>query len=102
MTQHAFQGTTTALPWGTTPAGEFTKQGLAAGSILGTFAVLLTFPLGILGIVLSCKGLDRIQSDPRTARKFLLWSWVLFIPGTIGGVLLMGFLLLRGADALIG
>ena len=102
MTQHAFERPTAALPWGTTPAGELTKQGLAAGSIMGTFAVLLTFPLGILGIVLNCKGLDRIQSDPHAARKFLLWSWVLFIPGTIVGVLLLGFLLFRGVDALIG
>jgi hypothetical protein len=102
MTQHAFERPTTALPWGTTRAGELTKKGLAAGSIMGTLAVLLTFPLGILGIVLSCKGLDRVQSDPGAARKFLLWSWVLFAPGTIAGVLLLGFLLLRGVDALIG
>lgn len=94
MTQHAdIERSTTTLPWGTTLAGEYTKQGLAVACIMGTFAVVLTLPLGILGIVLSSMGLARIQSAPRTARKFLVWSWVLFIPGTLVGVLFAGILL---------
>jgi hypothetical protein len=53
-------------------------------------AVFLTFPLGIAGIVLSCMGLDRVKTDPATARTLLMWSWILFVPGTIlGGLLLV-------------
>jgi hypothetical protein len=74
------------LPWGATADGELTRQGVLLGAVLGTLAVFLTFPLGILGIVLSCMGLDRIQTNPPKARKLLLWSWILFLPGTLMAV----------------
>jgi hypothetical protein len=79
-----------AIPWGTTPDGELDRQGVAVGSIAGTLAVLLTFPLGIAGIVLSCMGLDRVKTNPAAARTLLMWSWILFVPGTILGVVLLG------------
>lgn len=79
----------TGLPWGTTPDGELDRKGVAAGFILGALAVFLTFPLGVLGIVLNCRGLDRIETDPEAARKLLMWSWILFLPGAILGVLLL-------------
>jgi hypothetical protein len=56
--------------------------------VTGTYAVLLTFPLGILGIVLSCMGLDRIRRGEPSAGKLMLWSWVCFAPGTVLGVTL--------------
>src|SRR5690348_11406178 len=55
------------LPWGTTPEGEFDRNGVAAAAVLGTAAIFLTFPLGIVGIVLSCMGLDRIRTEPAAA-----------------------------------
>jgi hypothetical protein len=86
-----------SLPWGTTPDGELDRQGVAAGIILGTLAVFLTFPLGILGIVLSCMGLDRVKTDPVAAQKYLIWSWIVFIPGAALGALL----LIRGTAGLL-
>ena len=86
---------------GTTRAGEFSKFGVTVASIMGTFAVFVTFPLGILGIILSCKGLDRIQSNPTSARRFLLWSWILFTPGTLVGTWLFLFQLWRGLVTLL-
>ncbi len=81
--------TDAGLPWGTTPDGELDRRGVAAGAVLGTLAIFLTFPLGILGVVLSCMGLDRIKTDPVAARKLLMWSWILFVPGTLMAVLLL-------------
>jgi hypothetical protein len=77
------------LPWGATADGELTRQGVLLGAVLGTLAVFLTPPLGILGIVLNCMGLDRIQTSPGAARKLLLWSWILFLPGTLLAVVLL-------------
>lgn len=77
------------LPWGTTPGGEFDRKGETAAFILGGLAVFLTFPLGIAGIVLSCMGLDRLKTNPPAAQKFLMVSWIVFIPGAILGALLL-------------
>jgi hypothetical protein len=74
------------IPWGTTPEGELTRNGTIVGGVMGTYAVFITFPLGILGIVLSCMGLDRVRRGNPAARKFLLWSWISFVPGTVIGV----------------
>lgn len=74
------------VPWGTTPEGELTRQGTLVGGVMGTYAVFLTLPLGILGIVLSCMGLDRIPRQNPAARKYLTWSWICFVPGTVVGV----------------
>jgi hypothetical protein len=86
------------LPWGTTSEGELDRRGTLLGSIMGTYAVFVTFPLGILGIVLSCMGLDRLKRGNPSARRFLVWSWVCFVPGTLIGVpltLILLFSLLR-------
>jgi hypothetical protein len=81
------------LPWGTTPEGEFTRKGTILASAMGTLAVFVTLPLGVTGIVLSCIGLDRIRRHDPSARKLLVWSWVLFVPGTVIGVpLVLAFL----------
>ena len=77
------------LPWGTTPDGEFDRQGITAGFVMGTLAVVFTLPLGIIGIVLSCMGLDRVKTNPGAARKFMIWSWSLFVAGTILGALVL-------------
>jgi hypothetical protein len=74
------------LPWGTTPEGELNRQGTIVGSIMGTYAVFLTLPLGILGIVLSCMGLDRIPRGNPSGRTLLMWSWICFAPGTVVGL----------------
>ena len=74
------------LPWGTTPEGEFTRQGTIVASVTGTLAVFITLPLGVAGIVLSCMGLDRIRRHDPAGRKFLIWSWIFFVPGTVVGV----------------
>lgn len=81
------------LPWGTTAEGELDSNGVKLGAVIGTLAVFFTFPLGILGIVLNCMGLDRIQSEPEKARKLLMWSWITFIPGTVLGVAALLWLL---------
>jgi hypothetical protein len=86
------------LPWGTTAEGELSRKGLVAASVMGTLAIFLTLPLGVLAIVLNAMGLQRIKSNPPLARKLVTWSWILFIPGTVlgvvGGALLIGTLIL--------
>ena len=84
MTQTA----TSDLPqaWGTTSEGEFTRLGTLFAFGMGAFAVFITFPVGIIGIALSCMGLDRIKRRDPSAQKFLIWSWILFVPGTVIGV----------------
>jgi hypothetical protein len=77
------------LPWGTTPEGELTRRGTIVGAVMGTLAVFTTLPLGIIGIVLSCMGLDRIRRHDASARKLLIWSWICFVPGTLVGVALI-------------
>jgi hypothetical protein len=84
------------LPWGTTSEGELTRDGTIVGAVMGTLAVFMTFPLGVLGIVLSCMGLDRVRRGEPSGRKFLTWSWVCFAPGTVIGVL--AILLALGAS----
>ena len=74
------------LPWGTTDHGDFTREGTILESVMGTLAVFVTPPPGIVGIVLSCRGLDRIRRHDPAARKLLVWSWILFAPGTVIGV----------------
>ncbi|HEY3527774.1 MAG TPA: hypothetical protein VGK78_01395 [Nocardioides sp.] len=81
------------LPWGTTPNGEFTVKGTVVASVMGTLAVFVTLPLGILGILLSCQGLDRVARRDHSARRFLIWSWICFVPGTVLGVPLAVLLL---------
>jgi hypothetical protein len=55
-----------------------TRKGVAFAFVLGTIAVFFAFPLGILGIVLSCMGMDRVSTKPETARKLVAWSWAIF------------------------
>jgi hypothetical protein len=87
MTHYAPEGLadTAELPWGVTSDGDFTRKGSTLAFIMGTFAVFFTFPLGVLGIVLSNMALNRVKGRPDTARKLALWSWISFIPGTILG-----------------
>ncbi len=47
--------------------------------MLGTLAVFLAFPVGILGIVLSNMGMNRVSTKPETARKLVAWSWAIFV-----------------------
>jgi hypothetical protein len=78
--------TTPTLPWGTTSEGEFTRQGTIVASVMGTLAVLTFLPLGVAGIVVSCLGLDRIRRQELSANRWMLWSWIMFVPGTVVGV----------------
>jgi hypothetical protein len=82
-----------ALPWGTTEQGEFTRRGTILASVMGTCAVFTTLPLGVVGIVVSCLGLDRVRRQDPSANRWLLWSWILFVPGTVIGVPLVLLLL---------
>jgi hypothetical protein len=98
------QGATSALrlPWGTTADGEFTRDGTIVASVMGTFAVLVTFPLGVLGVVLSCLGLDRIRRQEPSGRTLMIVSWILFVPGTVIGVPLAIALLVSLVSCLFG
>jgi hypothetical protein len=66
------------LPIGIRPDGEMTRTGIVFAFVLGTVAVFLAFPLGILGIVLSNMGMNRVATKPETARKLVAWSWAIF------------------------
>jgi hypothetical protein len=66
------------LPLGLDADGEMTRTGLAFAFVLGTIAVFLAFPMGILGIVLSNMGMNRISTKPEVARKLVAWSWAIF------------------------
>lgn len=65
-----------SLPRGAKANGELTRTAKTLGAILGTIAVFTFFPLGILGIVLNCMGLDRVTSDPYNARRLMRASWI--------------------------
>jgi hypothetical protein len=77
------------LPWGTTAEGEFTRKGTILASVMGTCAVLTFLPLGVAGVLVSCRGLDRIRRHDPSANRWMLWSWILFVPGTVVGVPLL-------------
>jgi hypothetical protein len=66
------------LPLGVRADGEMTPRGVVCAFVLGTLAVFLAFPLGILGIVLSNMGMNRVTTKPETARKLVAWSWAIF------------------------
>jgi hypothetical protein len=66
------------LPLGLRADGEMTRRGVICAFVLGTIAVFLAFPLGILGIVLSNMGMNRVTTKPETARKLVAWSWAIF------------------------
>ncbi len=76
MTVSRAATSTDVLPWGTTPDGELTPAAVVVGAVLGTIAVFTFFPLAVLGIVLSCMGLNRINTDLVEARRLLSWSWL--------------------------
>jgi hypothetical protein len=84
MTQTAIAAP--ALPWGTTDEGEFTRGGTILASVMGTCAVLTFLPLGVAGIVVSCCGLDRIRRRDPSANRWMVASWIMFVPGTVVGV----------------
>jgi hypothetical protein len=88
-----------SLPWGTTAEGEFTRKGTILASVMGTLAVLTFLPLGVAGILVSCQGLDRIRRDDPSARRWMRWSWILFVPGTVIGVPLVLLLLVNLASS---
>jgi hypothetical protein len=88
-----------ALPWGTTAEGEFTRKGTILASVMGAFAVFTFLPLGVAGIVVSCRGLDRIRRHDSSANKWLLASWIMFVPGTVVGVPLLLLLLANVATS---
>jgi len=89
MTEYAATAVPDAQPWGTTPDGELTSRGVIVGALLGTLAVFTCFPLAILGIVLNCMGLDRVQSDPQHAAGLLRASWILLACAPVVTVLLV-------------
>jgi hypothetical protein len=66
------------LPIGLRADGEMTRKGVACAFVLGTIAVFAAFPLGILGIVLSNMGMNRVSTKPKTARRLVAWSWAIF------------------------
>ncbi len=82
-----------ALPWGTTGDGEFTRKGTVLASVMGTFAVFTFLPLGVAGIVVSCRGLDRVRRRDPSANRWMVASWIMFVPGTVVGVPLVLLLL---------
>jgi hypothetical protein len=65
------------LPLGVRPDGELTRTGVAFAFVLATVAVFLAFPLGVLGIVLSNMGMNRVSTKPETARRLVAWSWAI-------------------------
>jgi hypothetical protein len=71
-------GRGTSLPLGIRADGEMTRKGIAFAFVLGTVAVFFAFPLGLLGIVLSNMGMNRVSTKPETARKLVAWSWAIF------------------------
>ncbi|MEV5496869.1 hypothetical protein AB0M50_15885 [Nonomuraea fuscirosea] len=49
--------------------------------------------LGIPGAILAGLALGRANTDPRSARSMVMWSWILFGAGfvlTIGGFVILG------------
>ena len=66
------------LPLGIRADGEMTRTGIVFAFALGTIAVFLAFPVGVLGIVLSNMGMNRVSTKPETARKLVAWSWAIF------------------------
>jgi hypothetical protein len=66
------------LPLGLRADGEMTRRGIVFAFVLATIAVFLAFPLGVLGIVLSNMGMNRVSTKPETARKLVAWSWAIF------------------------
>ena len=99
MTQSV--ATTPPLPWGTTSEGEFTRQGTIVASVMGTLAVLTFLPLGVAGIVVSCLGLDRIRRLELSANRWMLWAWIMFVPGTVVGVPVVRLLLASLAKSVL-
>ena len=84
------------LPLGLREDGEMTRAGLVFAFVLGTIAVFLAFPLGILGIVLSNMGMNRVSTKPETARRLVAWSWALFaVTDTIAVLLVVAALVSR-------
>jgi hypothetical protein len=65
-----------------------TRTGLAFAFVLGTIAIL-AFPLGILGIVLSNMGMNRVSTKPDAARKLVALSWWVF--GVTDSLLVLAF-----------
>jgi hypothetical protein len=66
------------LPLGLNADGDMTPRGVFFAFVLGTIAVFCAFPLGILGIVLSNMGMERVSTKPDIARKLVAWSWAIF------------------------
>jgi len=60
------------LPWGTTDHDDFTREGTILASVMGRLAVFVTPPLGIVGMVLSCR--DSTASVGTTRRHGSSWS----------------------------
>jgi len=80
----------TQRPWGVTESGEFTRGGVIVAFVAGLWAVIMCLPMAVLGVVISCMGLDRVTSDPKTARSYLRWSWIIFAAAPLGGALIIG------------
>ena len=83
-----------SLPLGVRADGEMTRKGIACAFIFGTVAVFFAFPIGLLGIVLSNMGMNRVSTKPETARKLVAWSWAIFavtdciiVPAIVVGVI---------------
>ncbi|GAA3241991.1 hypothetical protein [Actinocorallia longicatena] len=66
------------LPLGLDANGDMTRKSVIAAFILGTLAVFTLFPIGILAIVLSNMGMERVKTDLPRARKLVAWSWGIF------------------------
>ncbi|REE97242.1 hypothetical protein [Thermomonospora umbrina] len=63
------------LPLGVQADGTLTRKATPIAFVMGTLAVLVLLPLGVLGVILNNMGLERVQSSPEPARKLINWSW---------------------------
>jgi hypothetical protein len=77
------------LPAGVTEDGEFTRTGVIVAFIAGVWALLTGPHMAVLGVLLSCEGLDRVATDRQSARKLLLWSWLAFGLAPLGTALIV-------------
>lgn len=71
--------TTDPLPLGMDENGDMTFKSTIWAFILGTICVFVTFPIGVVAIVLSNMGMERVATNRPLARKLVAWSWGIFV-----------------------
>ncbi|WP_433329823.1 hypothetical protein [Spirillospora sp. CA-294931] len=74
------------------PDGTYTPAAQVVAFICGLWTMVLFFPFLILGALLYTNAEPAFESDPRRARKMMLWSWLsvsllpLLAAAIVGGV----------------